>query len=443
MTKSEFWLNYASNLDYAFLSLLISAMVYFIFFRKYIYSILDPLALHILMSVCASSVVIFLFQTNLIQSFYFYNFILTQLFFIFGFILVKPLSIRTLMKDNRKQDLFYGLSAKYLFILAIFLYYISILFTYYINGIPLFMESRLDTFSGGSGFGIFGRIIPVTMVIITSISFYNIFFIKKKTYMLEKVVISSVIINSLLSGSKSQLLVVFFILFFVLLFNMRTFNNRLYSIYSKFLKYKWYLMIGSVIAVLIIINIQASTRFGSDNTMNPLMILIMRLINSGDIFYLAYPDGFINHAATANPIEALFSPILGTFRLISWQDLPDSIGLQLHQLLYKTDLIEGPNTRHNVFGLFYLGPYMSILFSFVLGYLTSYFRNKFYFKVSKSVNGMIIYILISLNILSFEIDPVMTISNLLSIVIVLIPLYVFSKVLEFNQNKKKEIYVGN
>ena len=28
------------------------------------------------------------------------------------------------------------------------------------------MESRLDTFSGGSGFGIFGRIIPITMVII-------------------------------------------------------------------------------------------------------------------------------------------------------------------------------------------------------------------------------------------------------------------------------------
>jgi oligosaccharide repeat unit polymerase len=441
MTKSEFWLEYANYIGNGIFWLFICSVIYFIIYRKYIYSILDPLALHIIMSASASSVVLFLFQISLIKEYYFYSFMFTQLSFVAGFMLTKPISYRTLIKENNKSTLIYDVSTKYLYLLSLILYLFSILTTYYINGIPLFMESRLEAFSGGSGFGIFGRIIPITTIIILSIAFYNIFFIKKRTYIVDKFVILTVIINAIFSGSKSEILYIFFVLFFVIFFNYQSSSDKIIVIKKRFERLKWYLLLFSIVVVLLIINIQVSLKYGADNTMNPLFVLLMRLINSGDIFFEVYPNDYINYASTANGLEALFSPILGTFRLMTWGELPDSIGLQIHQMLYQTDLIEGPNTRHNIFGLFYFGPYVSIIFSFILGYLISYFRNKFYFKVRKSLNGMIVYILIAINILAFEVDPVMTVSNLTSIVIIFIPLYFISKVLKYNQNKQKEDYV--
>lgn len=437
MTRSEFWLEYANNMEYGIFWFVFIGIIYYIIFRKYVYSILDPFALHLVMAVGGYSTVFFMYQFDIINDYYFQSFLFTQLAFISGFLVIKPITIKSILKHQRKNLLAETSSTYFMYYLLFALYIVSQFFTYYINGIPLLMESRLETYSGGSGFGIFGRIIEVSNIVILVVAFYNIFFKNKSNSMFDKVVIFVVVINSILSGSKSAIIYIFFILFFVLFFNFRTANIKIVFFKNKFDKNKWWIILFATIVVLVIINIQVATKFGSDNTMNPLAVLLMRFINTGDVFFLAYPDGFINNAESANPLLALFSSLIGTFRILPWDVLPNSISLQLYQDLYHTDLIEGPNTRHNIFGLFYFGNILSIFFSFLLGYLISYVRNKLYFIVPPSINGMILYILLAINIVVFEADPVMAVSNFVSILIVFFPIYIVARILSFNQKKFK------
>jgi hypothetical protein len=438
LTKGEFWLQYSNNLEYGLLWILVIGLFYFLIFRKYVYSIFDPLMLHLLMSAIAYSVVFFLYQFDLINSYYFQSFLFTQLAFIFGFVLVRPVVIKSINKYDKSDQLAYSTSTHYMYYISFFIYISSQVVTYFFSGVPLLMESRLESYSGGSGFGIFGRFVLVSTTIILVIAFYNIFFTKKTNNFFDKLVIFIVILGAILSGGKSALISVYFILFYVIFFNFRILNEKIKKIKKTVDKFKWWVMLAMIIIVLGIINIHLSTRFGSDNTIDPVYVLLMRFVNTADVFFLVYPDGFINNAKEANPFLALFSGFFGAFRIFPWESLPDSISLQLYQILHNTDLIEGPNTRHNVFGLFYFGNILSIIFSFMLGLLVSFTRNKLYFMVDKSVNGMILYILLVANILAFEVDPVMAVNNYVSIIIVFTPIYLISRILSFNQIKLRK-----
>lgn len=92
-----------------------------------------------------------------------------------------------------------------------------------------------------------------------------------------------------------------------------------------------------------------------------------------------------------------------------------NLGFQLFQYHYDVDIMTGPNSRHNVFGLFYFGFLGSIIFSFLVGYLSSFFRNVIFYRVNGSVTGLISYVSLAMIAPFFAQDlPGLALDKLLS-----------------------------
>lgn len=439
MGKGEFWGYYLTNIDIGLMYGALLIVLNFIILKKYIYSVFDPFVYGVVTSSLAYSVVFFLYHMGLISDYYFFSFVLTQTAFFIGFFVFKPINIKKNKETSKVSRLRYSTVAKYLYVLSVLLWIFSQLFVYYKVGIPLFMDSRLETFAGGTGFGIFGRIIPVTSSIAIIIAMYKIFILHSYKSVIHKYfdyfVILFTIIVAFLSGSKGALLGMIFTMFFIILFNYRAFSDK--SIIKKIKNIKrkqriiFLLAIGAAFFTIIV---QFTLKYG-DKNVNPLIPLMMRFVNTGDVYMYAYPNGFIENMQGGNPILALFKDFFGMLRLISWEELPKHIGLQLYQDMHNTDDIKGPNARHNVFGLHYFGVIGSLILSFLLGMLTSYLRNKLYYKVNISVLGMVTYILLAQKALAFESDPPYIISQYVSIFIVFLPLLFISYLLAIVQKR--------
>ncbi|HIH7004885.1 TPA: hypothetical protein ACYRWH_004021, partial [Enterobacter hormaechei] len=104
---------------------------------------------------------------------------------------------------------------------------------------------------------------------------------------------------------------------------------------------------------------------------------------------------------------------------------------------YNTDMISGPNPRHNVFGLFYLGPVLSVFYSFFIGYIISYIRNKVLLKTTPDFMGLIFYVLLASNTIYMEQDMTYAIGQIISITMVYLPLYTLSRFMAFSSSKTR------
>jgi len=355
---------------------------------------------------------------QLISDYYFLSFIATQTAFFLGFFVIKPVSIKKTMRTSVASSLHFSATAKYLYYISAFSWIFSQLIVYYVAGIPLLMDSRLETFTGGTGFGVFNRIILVTSTIALIVALYKLFFTKSKllSRYFDYFVLFFAIVVAFLSGSKSALLGLIFMMFFVVFFSYKIFSGTYAKVMLKKVRKKQWQLFGlAVFAALFTIVVQVTLKYGDSNSINPLVHLAMRFVNTGDVYMNAYPNAFLEQMNSANPFAALFKDLLGMFRIVPWEDLPQHLGQQLYQTMYNTDLIAGPNARHNVFGLHYFGPVWSVYFSFVLGMLVSFLRNGLYRKITPTVMGMIVYILLASNALSLQSDPPYAISKYISV----------------------------
>jgi hypothetical protein len=158
-----------------------------------------------------------------------------------------------------------------------------------------------------------------------------------------------------------------------------------------------------------------------------MLSLFMRFINTGDVFYMSYVDNSLQFLDKGSGFLALFKAPLGALRIVSWDQLPVNLGLQLFWYHYDTDLMSGPNSRHNVFGLFYFGFYGSILFSFFVGFVTSYLRNVLFYKIKRNMTGMVIYVFMAMISPFLSQDfPGLALDKFLSFFIIFPVLYFFS-----------------
>jgi hypothetical protein len=206
-------------------------------------------------------------------------------------------------------------------------------------------------------------------------------------------------------------------------------------------KRQWQLFGLAVFGAFFTIVVQTTIKYGDNNTINPLIHLAMRIVNTGDVYMYAYPNAFLEQMNTANPFMALFKDFIGMLRIVPWEELPEHIGLQLYQTIYNTDLIAGPNAMHNVFGLHYFGPIWSVYFSFILGVVVSFLRNELYRKTAPSVMGMVVYTLLASNALILQSDPPYAISKFISVFTMFAFFWGFSYLLA-NVQKNKNLKVN-
>ena len=436
MNKSYFDLHLLDNIEYILLYMFFNALITYVLMRKHIYSIFDPLFFGMILAVCGYSTVFYLYHFDLINDYYFYSFIFTQFFFFIGFLLNKPISMMdysqynlVLSKNNKITPAFF------IYIISSVLFIFSQLFVYYASGIPVLMESRLAMYSGGSGYGIFSRIIYVTSIISLSFSVFRLLLMRNRlsSNLYDYFIIFFSLIVAALSGSKAGILLLISTVFITLFFGRKiSFNEK---IEKKFQKNSLSLLI--LLIPISFLTIYAQLGFESVNEI--LISLALRFIHSGDIFFMSYPNDVLMHLNTNdNGFLAFFRGVFGALRLSSWENLPVNLGLQVFWYHYDTDLISGPNARHNVFGLFYFGFIGSLFFSFILGYVFGFVRNRLYKKLKPTQTNVILYTLLVMSINYIGQDPSgQALDYLFSVFLVFTPLYFISTIL-YNLSKKSK-----
>ena len=247
------------------------------------------------------------------------------------------------------------------------------LYVYRSEGIPMFMESRLEAGKGGTGAGLLYRFLSIWGIIAFMLSLYTINLRKKTlTFYLSCGFIIFYILTLFLGGSKAALLTVANLLFiYAILFS--TPSHNLLSLLKKHEKTIILLSIAAGMGVILV-----ASHGSGNNLLLSLASLATRFVFSGDVYWYLYPGGYIELLDSSRPFASLFSDFLGMTRLAHWDQLPEHMGITTYLFHHSSDIIIGPNARHNVFGYVMFGMYGSILFSFFLGAITGTVRNIFY-----------------------------------------------------------------
>lgn len=417
--------------------LLASVLLYYFIFRRTYISILDPWILSTVFSCFGFSVVWFLYFTNSIDVIYLYSYLLTQGAFwlgLFTFNNLKKGEILSKATENvlKNENNF----IKIFFLVSSFLYVIIQILSYSVIGIPLFIGSHVDIYSNSGGWGILGRFLDVLKPI--SIFFLiHVFFKFKKSlfWIIYKYVFLVIILTFFgLSASKGEFMNVGVIFFCYVLLNSSYNWNYLVSL--KKIEKK--IVLVGLFFVFLTISLQAESGNSS------LSVFLFRLVASGDTYYFAYPNHNIEALKADQPFLALFGDLFSTLRLIPREAQPQTLGIQLFRMFNKSDIIAGPNSRHNVFGYAYFGFYLSIIFSYAIGILLSYIRNKSFYKLRKNIITQLIFVFLYSNLISLETDPSMAFSGienaLLIFPVILFIAIVFFTVLGFKKVRKKVLW---
>ena len=385
---------------------IVSCLIYWFIFRKKIYNIFDPLFISLVGSVFGFSIVLYLYVTNTITFYFFSSYILTQCAFftpLLAFNTRKTTKISgTKLKDE--SDII-----RITFLVFTTLDCLFQLFVYKNAGIPLFMDSRLETFQGGTGFGIVSRFISVTRFF--SI-YYCILFIKSQNLFFKRyacVYLSITLFFTILSGSKSGIL-----LYLHIMFCYFAVNKLPIKFFSSI---KQVIAFGILLSFFVVFTLYI--KFG--NLSISILSFLERFVFYGDIYWQAYPNGTLADIQfEGNIFKAVFVDFLGSLRLVPWEKLPEPIGYTFHQFYEKTDLISGANARHNVLGLIYCGYFGSIFFSFILGSVLYWFRKKLINATNSNqiIKPCIAYFYVA--VVALETDPTLSIGSFVSLLIIVL-----------------------
>ena len=418
MKKIEFLSHFFLNFETGLLFIILSVFLVLLLFRKHYFSLFDPFLFYLFLSSISYGVAIYLYYFDFMSDYYFSSFMLTQLAFFFGLYCVRP-TFKKFNSKNTNNDAFFSGMALLLYYGAIFFYIPLQLYSFSVVGFPIFLESRLEAYIGGSGFGVVKRFIEVFSVVVVALAFCRLMVLQKRN-LLRKTFDYSILVfcvfSAVVSGSKAAVLIIIFI-FVIVLFYVR---RQAFPMKDS-LKLLSYIFMFALPAAFYTISVQNQTTDWFAITLS----FLTRFVNHGDAFYMSYPNGVIDQLQQAPWWKALFKDFLGLTRIYSWSDLPTSMGLQITRYHYDTELIQGPNSRHNIFGLFYFGYYISIFFSFLLGLLVNALRFKLLMILPYNAVSMVVYVTFVLVAVLIEQDPTLAFSRFISIVILLLPFVMF------------------
>jgi hypothetical protein len=415
-------------------------IIYYSLLRKYIYSFFDPFLLTCISIYFGSVDIFFMHHVGTISDYYFFHYVFTQILFILGFFSFKPIKLKKLVFQSSSQSIHSDReTATILYCMSSVIFVFTQLISFILAGIPILMEARLLAYAGGGGIGILSRIIVITSSI-------TLFLLINRKYSTHKLSIAEklydafififIIISLLSGGARSALLDIVYTGFLYGLFICRFKEyTGVFNLIRKNLKiFFLFAFIGALIVFTI-----GLRREG--NELHPLFAMILRFIQSGDIFMYAYQDNVIEQMKRANPLIVMFADALGMFRVMSWSDIPTELGNQLHRYHMGNDLPMGPNPVHNVFGLFYFGYAGSLIYSFMIGWLLSFIRNKMIFFLPKTILGGLFFVLVTNALLAIPIDFSYAIHRLDNIIIIGIPLILFSTIVTCAIKSKQVHYI--
>lgn len=343
------------NVSLYFVSLFLSAVPMYFIASRYSYSWIDPLRISLIFSALANAPLIFLYLIGQISDNLFYYSIAAILLFWSGFLI----PARNRIVFSRLRFCEDSLVLRILFFEILFLYGSSYIFSYIYFGIPIFASSRIGVYIGSGGYGVISRVNPFLELFILMYSFMKIGAVTKRRSKL--VFITAILVVSvfnLLSGSRMGLINIVVGFFgYSIFWKHEVPNDR------RLIRYAPILLAGTAFVLLLMTG---------GNSFAAMSMLLVRIVASGDAYYMAYPNDVLNFVDIGNGSAFLLSQILVPLRLVDGASIPLPIGVQLKDLLYPEieGLFVGPNSLPPILGYALFG-YAGIFFTFCVGMLSS------------------------------------------------------------------------
>ena len=399
-------------------------MLLLLVYKNHIISVFDPLFIF-LMTQAFSIELAFLQISN---SFFLINFLLCQLFFVFGFFTFveqkKPAKFTyKLLNANTKslEILQFFSNACFLFIMIINIYLISK------KGFALFTDdptvAKVEFYTGGEGLGFIKRVNWGLLYLTGFIQLY-LYLIKNKLVYLIMLLLLMVILG--LSGSKGAMV---FFLFAYTLFGL--FNDVKYINQFKHLNTGKYILI-TIIFILSLFVIFNSVNNHSLET--AFLGLGTRFLFFGDAIIYYYKKYDVRHFAIYRcwdfiPYE--FNSILGFFRLTNYK-LP--LGFEMVGYKFRnSDSSWGPNVPFYVKGHIFFGDYGVLLYAFFVGGVIGRIRGLLY-KIDASKKSLLFTLLIiflNIEIYGFAQDSQLFISIIFDTFIFSVPFIILWYLYDF------------
>lgn len=353
MRSPEFFLLFLDNPGLYFVILFLLSILFIYLFKKYRVHIIDPFFLAIVGCVFAYVVPFFLFFTGNCPIQHFTYFCISEsLFWVMFLLTCKPTKFKRYHLVNEMQY------ARLFFKINVVIYVVSSLLTYLYVGVALFLEHRQELLvEASSGSGLLGRFSGFSALYILYYTYHMIFRYHKYRY---SFFIFLVVVNSILSGSKGAVLALLISYFIYVSFYLGKIPH---------VKKKYFLL-------LLLVPIFILMTYGGSDSSGFLLAsgdFLYRFMAFGDTYWYAYPNNTIEKVEFVHPFATFFQGLLGPFRLIDYNSLDKSIGIQLFWAVEPsaTGTITGPNARTAVMGWSFFG-WMGLAFSAFCGWLMGF-----------------------------------------------------------------------
>ncbi len=425
MTHLEYYLKIYNNIPLYIFILCVCTFLSFKVTKDYIKTWFDPLAIATITNVFTSAVVIFLYLTNDIDFEMFLHFVMSISIFWFSLtIFAKKLPTYSELKIINFDRFHFPL---FILFFALFVSFTGA--TYAILGIPLLAESRLDIYAG-SGMGVFGRMIPFFVV-------YCLFYVfnlwgKGSKFSVSKLVVLFVIltfvIEGILSGSRSS--------FKHLIFTYWGYCHFYKRDTSKLKKYY-----GLFIILILLSLLSFSLKSDSFSIFDSFSQFILRIISSGDTYYMALPNNIWLNLETGPWYEHLFYGLLGPLRIIS--SVPP-LGYQMNWLINPSihGVSTGPLSSPAFLGFMYFG-WGGVVFSLAFGLLCSYGIFKLPYIFPKGILTSSISAYVYFNMLSFVGDVCLGMGYLFDTILNIVFTFIIILIFLLILNSKKLLAYKN
>jgi oligosaccharide repeat unit polymerase len=347
------------GLYYIFFSFLL-----FFLFKKYLLSVFDPFLFIVLMMASSLSL-----STD--SNFFFYVFF-SILAFTIGFRLIK-LPVRCDVKIDKLVDL----RLLEIFTILFFILYVSLsIYFLRLSGVPLFSdnptEAKISRFVEGTGW--IRRIFFLSNFLLICICLLIIVSKKKVLFLIMFV---TYFLLSIMQGSKSGALGIVAVFWYLYK------QDNLWSdsvIYIKRLiksKMKYFLMTTAILFLSIVIKEAEIEEEGG----NPIFAIGFRLMEFGDVMIYYKTQIVRDSFANFNFVDYFLYEFNSIFGMLRLTDYYEPMGYQMVKAFWSTsslfdDVVLGPNTVFFVRGHIFFGYIGGIIYSFLIGILTAYFRKK-------------------------------------------------------------------
>lgn len=425
---------------------LISLVAYVLILRRHFYSLFDPMVYAIFAVSMSTSVVVMMYLYHMTTGTLMANYMYTQVAYIIGLLLTRPVkkqaTLLTVSRDSEDGREFIQT-----------LYYVSVItlvifqsFTYMTVGIPLFAASKYTLFSGG--YGVLHRALEVLYFVVPYCLFVRVFLSRARRIsakVTDALVMVLLLVSMVLDGSKSTFIYIIFaaaIFSFYLNKLQDIGSDRKAKIQTSITRISYVLLVLCIVGAFVVIEAKSS------GFVPALHELTKRVALYGDSYVYVFGINILptlqsqGHGLT--PLVAMFSDTLGMFRLIPWNALPKPLGFQImHQAfsyygVHYDASMGGPNARAGVFGLVYFGYWGSVVYSFILGFVTNLIRNRLYRMAPANHVWAIIYMLLTMAMTWSVTDVSLTDYLIDSSIIVLIPLLLLSFILVRYRSRRQK-----